>query len=65
MRSKNEVLCAEAGSFAAEGSKAGKPAKTHKTIFASKYIYYFFSNFHNKLLRNVKKPGGRLGRLIN
>jgi hypothetical protein len=27
MRSKNEVLCAEAGSLAAERSEAEKPAK--------------------------------------
>jgi hypothetical protein len=42
MRSKNEVLCAAAGRLAAERSKADKPAKAHKTIFAPNNIYYFF-----------------------
>jgi hypothetical protein len=42
MRSKNEVLCAAAGRLAAERSETDKPAKAHKTIFASNNIYYFF-----------------------
>jgi hypothetical protein len=42
MRSKNEVLCAAAGRLAAERSEADKPAKAHKTIFATNNIYYFF-----------------------
>jgi hypothetical protein len=42
MRSKNEVLCAEAGRLAAERSEAEKPAKAYKTIFAPNNIYYFF-----------------------
>jgi hypothetical protein len=29
IRSKNEVLCTEAGSLAAERSEADKPAKAH------------------------------------
>jgi hypothetical protein len=45
MRSKNEVLCAEAGSLIAERSEA-------------------YTNQPN-YLRNVNKPGRRLGRLIN
>jgi hypothetical protein len=42
MRSKHEVLCAAAGRLAAERSKADKPAKAHKTIFAPDNINYFF-----------------------
>jgi hypothetical protein len=42
MRSKNGVLCAMAGSLAAERSEADKPVKAHKTIFAPNNIYYFF-----------------------
>jgi hypothetical protein len=67
MRSKNEVLCAAVGSLAAERSKADKPAKPHKTIFAPNNIYllFFLQTFITNYLRNVKKPGGKLGRLIN
>jgi hypothetical protein len=39
MRSKNEVLCAAVGRLAVERSKADKPAKAHKTIFAPNNIY--------------------------
>jgi hypothetical protein len=37
MRSKNGVLCAAAGSLA-----ANKPAKAHKTIFVPNNILFFF-----------------------
>jgi hypothetical protein len=49
MRSKNEVLCAAAGRFAAERSEADKPAEAHKTIFVPNTI--FSSNLHNKLFK--------------
>jgi uncharacterized membrane protein len=38
MRSKNGVLCAAAGSLAAERSEVDKQPKAHKTIFASNNI---------------------------
>jgi hypothetical protein len=59
MRSKNEVLCAAAGRLAAEHSEADKPAKAHKTIFASNNIYllFFLQTFITNYLRHVKKPG--------
>jgi hypothetical protein len=47
MRSKNGVLCAMDGSLAAERSKADKPAKANKTIFAS----IFSSKLRNKLFK--------------
>jgi hypothetical protein len=51
MRSKNGVLYAA--------------AKEHKTIFAPKITYnvlFFLQTFITNYLRNVKKPGRRLGR---
>jgi hypothetical protein len=42
MKSKNEVLCAAAGRWAAERSEADKPAKAYKTTFAPNNIHYFF-----------------------
>jgi hypothetical protein len=52
MRSKNGVLYAA--------------AKEHKTIFAPKithnYVLFFLQTFVTNYLRNVKKPGRRLGR---
>jgi hypothetical protein len=42
IRSKNEVLCAEAGCLAAEPSEVDKAAKAHRTIFAPNNVYYFF-----------------------
>jgi hypothetical protein len=38
LRSKNQVLYAEAGSLADERSEADKPAKADKTIFAPNKI---------------------------
>jgi hypothetical protein len=51
MRSKNRVLCAAAGSLATKRSETDKPAKS---------IHYIITNY----LRNVNKPGRRLGGLI-
>jgi hypothetical protein len=42
IRSKNEVLCAEAGCLAVEPSEADKAAKAHRTIFVPNNVYYFF-----------------------
>jgi hypothetical protein len=43
------------------------PAKAHKTIFApiNICILFFLQTFITNNLRNVKKPGRRVGRLIN
>jgi hypothetical protein len=42
-------------------------AKAHKTIFAPNNILtlFFLQTFITNYLRNVKKPGRRLGRPIN
>jgi hypothetical protein len=70
IRTKNEVLCAEAGRqtiFASNNkivyyvmrSKNEVLCVTHKTIFAPNNIYvlFFLQTFVTNYLRHVKKPG--------
>jgi hypothetical protein len=52
MRSKNEVLCAEAGSLTAERSEAYTNQPKHIKPFLLRITYTIFSlNFHNKLFK--------------
>jgi hypothetical protein len=60
IRSKDEILCAKAGSLAAECSEADKSAKAHKTNFAPNNILLFIQTFLTNYLRNFKKPGNIL-----